>query len=286
MIGKSLKGYQIIEKIKDGSIGTVWFATNSRNHQFALKQLSEKNADNLRKLRRFKREAQLTRGLQHPNIVKVYEYVPAAPQPFFTMEYFPSESLKEAMYRMPERVQSREFSLLLQVGGALDHAHGRGIIHKDLKPENILISANSDVRLIDFSLSQTKMDRMLQFGRRVEGTPAYMAPEQIQGLRCDPRTDIYAFGVVMFELLTKRPLFMANSERGLLEKHLKEPVPSMRRFVPTLSPELDAFVRKLLSKRREDRPQDMTTVLYELSKWDKKTTVHRLRQVKPVSTSA
>ena len=92
--------------------------------------------------------------------------------------------------------------------------------------------------------------------------------------------------VLMYELLTKKRLFTAPSERELLMKHMKEAPPSMRRYVPTIAPELDTFVRKLLAKRREDRPQDMTAVLYELSKWDKKATVHRLRQVKAVATTA
>ena len=281
MIGQSLHGYHILEKIKDGSVGTVWRAKNSRNQIFALKQLSEKHSRESRKHKQFKREATLTQKLSHPHIIKVFDYIDAKTQPFFTMEYFDSENLKYAMWYAPERVYKYEFYVLRQVAEALLYLHAQGIIHKDIKPENVLISRDSKIRLIDFSLAQTKMDRMLQFGRRVEGTPLYMAPEQIQGLKCDERTDIYAFGVMMYELLTKRPPFIGTTEKTILEKHIKENPPPMRTFVKTISSDLDAFCAKMLAKRREDRFQDLTTVIYELSKWEKKDTVIRLRQVEP-----
>ncbi len=281
MIGQIIKGYEIVEKIKDGSVGTVWKATNNKGQIFALKQLSQKNAARPDKVHQFKKEATLTGKLHHKNIIKVLEYIDAKPLPVFVMEFFDSENLKFAMWQMPERVFKYEFRILSQVAGALDYIHSQGIIHKDLKPENVLINARTECRLIDFSLGQSKMDRMLQFSRRVEGTPLYMAPEQIQGLKCDARSDIYSFGVLMYELLTKRPPFLGTTESGLLEKHVKEPPKSMREHVKTLSSDLYAVVLKMLAKRREDRFQDMTSVILEISRWEKKDTVIRLRQVEP-----
>jgi len=281
MIGQILKGYEVVEQIKEGSVGIVWKVTNTRGQVFALKQISQKNAARPEKIRQFKKEATLTAKLQHKSIIRVYEYLDVQPLPGFVMEYFDSENLKYAMWYMPERVYKYEFRVLRQVAEALDYIHSQGIIHKDLKPENVLINARSEVRLIDFSLGQSKMDRFLQLGRRIEGTPLYMAPEQIQGLKCDPRTDIYAFGVLMYELLTKRPPFLGTTEKALFEKHVKEPPMPMRSHVKTLSPDLDAIVLKMLAKRREDRFPDMTSVIYELSKWEKKDTVIRLRQVEP-----
>ncbi len=281
MIGQILKGYQVVEQIKEGSVGIVWKATNSKGQVFALKQLSQKHAARPEKIKQFKKEATLTAKLQHKNIIRVYEYLDVRPLPGFVMEYFDSENLKHSMWYLPERVYKYEFHVLRQVAEALDYIHSQGIIHKDLKPENVLVNSRSEVRLIDFSLGQSKMDRFLQFGRRIEGTPLYMAPEQIQGLTCDPRTDIYAFGVLMYELLTKRPPFLGTTEKGLFEKHVKEPPQPMRSHVKTLSPDLDAIVLKMLAKRREDRFPDMTSVILELSKWEKKDTVIRLRQVEP-----
>ncbi len=281
MIGQILRGYQIVEKIKDGSVGTVWRATNSRNETFAIKQISQKNAARGDKVKQFKREATLTQELKHPGIIKVYDYVDHGSQPFFVMEYFESENLKYAMWHLPERVYKYEFHILRQIAEALSYLHGKGIIHKDLKPENVLVDARSSVRLIDFSLAQTKMDRMLQFGRRVEGTPLYMAPEQVQGKKCDNRSDIYSFGVMMYELLTKRPPFLGTTPAALLEKHIREPATPMKHIVKTIAPELDQVVLRMLAKKPEDRYQDMASVLFELSKWEKKDTVIRLRQVEP-----
>ncbi len=281
MIGKLLAGYSIVEKIKDGSVGTVWRTTNNRGHIFALKQISAENAKQSRKVRQFKKEATLTKSLNHRHIIKVYEYVAYSPQPFFTMEYFESENLKYAMWYTPDRSLSHEFYILRQIAEALSYIHSLDIIHKDLKPENVLVAANSECRLIDFSLAQTKWDRFWPWGHRAEGTPLYMAPEQVRGDKCDTRTDIYAFGATMFELLTKRPPFIGTNERAILQKHLTEPVPSMRSVVPTVSSDLDALVQRMLAKKPADRFQDMTTVIYELTKWEKKDTQIRMRQVEP-----
>jgi len=287
MIGKVLKGgYQIVEKIKDGSVGTVWRCLNGRNHIFALKQISDRNAAVPRKVKQFRNEAYLTAKLNHRHIIKVYEYVGVKPQPFFVMEYFDSENLKYAMWYEPTRVYSHEFYILRQIAEALSYIHSLGIIHRDLKPENVLVAANSDCRLIDFSLSQTAWDRFWPWNRRTEGTPLYMAPEQIRGEKCDARTDVYAFGATMFELLTKRPPFIATTEAAVLKKHISEPVPSMRSIVRTVSNELDMLVQKMLAKKPGDRFQDMTSIIYELSKWEKKDTQIRIKQVEPAKSSS
>ena len=282
-MGTILAGYQIVEKIKDGSVGTVWRATNSKNHVFALKQISEKNAADRRKVDQFKREALLTGRLNHRYIIKVFEFVPMKPQPFFTMEYFDSESLKYAIFYEPERVYSHEFYILRQVAEALSYIHSLGVIHRDMKPENVLVAKNSEVRLIDFSLSHEKkwFHSILSPKWRPAGTPLYMAPEQIRGEKCDARTDIYSFGATMFEVLTKRPPYMGTTEAAMLKKHISEPVPSMRTIVKTINPGLDELVQKMLAKKPDDRFQDMTSIIYELSKWEKKDTIVRLKQVEP-----
>jgi serine/threonine-protein kinase len=108
-----------------------------------------------------------------------------------------------------------------------------------------------------------------------------MAPEQIRGEKCDSRTDIYCFGAMMFEVLTKHPPYMGTTENAMLKKHLSEPVPSMRVHVKTINPALDELVQKMLQKKPDDRFQDMTSIIYELSKWEKKDTIIRLKQVEP-----
>jgi serine/threonine protein kinase len=281
MIGSAIRGYVVQAKIKEGSVGTVWRVLNSKQQVFALKQMSAKNAADGDKVKQFEKEASLTQKLAHKSIIKVFELLDTNP-PSFVMEYFESENLKYALWNAPERIVKHEFRILRQVADALAFVHVQGVVHRDIKPENVLVNAKQEARLIDFSLAQTKMDRMLQFSKRVEGTPLYMAPEQIRGEKCDPRADVYSFGVMMFEMLTRRPPFLATTQQGLLDKHLKEPAPSMRTWVPTLDAALDAIVLKMLAKKKEERWDTMTTVLYELSKWEKKDTVVRVRQLGPI----
>src|SRR5581483_1879440 len=129
------------------------------------------------------------------------------------------------------------------------------------KPENVLVNAARDARLIDFSLAQTRKDRLLQFGKRADGTPLYMAPEQIRGDKVDPRADVYSFGVMTYELLTRRPPFLGTTPEAILDKHLREAPPPMRTWVPGLSPDLDALVSKMLAKDRGERMPDMKAAL-------------------------
>ncbi len=276
-----LKGYRVEEKIKDGSVGTVWRVTNSKLETLALKQISEENARDSKKIGQFKREYSVTRGLEHPHVIRVYDYVPLHPQHFFTMEYFESESLKYAMFHAPESVEGREFTILRELAQALQYVHSKGIIHKDLKPENVLVSASGDIRLIDFSLSQTKWDRLLQFGKKVQGTPMYMPPEQVRGEKCDERTDVYAFGLIAYELLAKKPPFQTTDQYKLMDAHLRETPPPLKTHQATIAPDLELFVLRMLQKSPERRPQSMTEVVFELSKWEKKDTVVRRRQIRP-----
>jgi serine/threonine protein kinase len=276
----SIRGYMVQDKVKDGSVGTVYRVTDSKNRTIALKQLFAKVGNDSRKLKQFRKEFDVQKQLDHPAIIKVFDYVKSPPQDFFTMEYFESESLKYTMFHFPKRVHKREFWILRQLAEALDHVHQKDILHKDIKPENVLVDAQGDIRLIDFSLCQTKWDRLLQFGKRVEGTPLYMAPEQIRGERCDARTDIYAFGLIAYELLTKRLPFTGKDQDEIMKAHLTRPAPSMRTHVPTLAPELDGFVLRLLEKDPARRYPDLKTVIRELGKWEKTDTVVRMKQVK------
>jgi eukaryotic-like serine/threonine-protein kinase len=280
-MGLQIKGYLLQEKIRDGTVGTVWRATNSSQQVVAIKQMSAKNATESDKVRQFEKEAALTQKLAHKNIIKIHEPLDSDP-PAFVMEYFESENLKYSLWNLPERIVKYEFKILRQVADALSFVHAQGVVHKDIKPENVLVNAKQEVRLIDFSLAQSKMDRFLQFSKRVEGTPLYMAPEQIRGEKVDPRADVYSFGVMTYEMLTRRPPFIGTSYPTILDKHLKEPPQPMRTWVPTLSAELDVIVLKMLAKKKEERWDDMKTVLYELSKWEKKDTVIRVRQLGPI----
>jgi serine/threonine protein kinase len=287
MLGRILKGYRIVEKIRDGSVGTVYKVMGQDRKIYALKMLSLKNAKLSTKRYQFSREAKVAQKLDHPYIIKVFRYYKVSPQPFFVMEYFESENLRYSMWHLPERVYRKEFLILAQVAQALEFVHQNNIVHCDIKPENVLINKRAQIRLIDFSIAQTKrtwIEKVIGsfIHGRSTGTPLYISPEQIKGTRVDYRADIYSFGVLMYELLTKRPPFIGTSEKSILNKHLTQPPPPLKQFVKTISSEIEEFVLMLLEKEPDKRPSSMSDVINFLSAWvDKKTTIIRKQVAEP-----
>lgn len=278
---KTIGEFRVVEDIRAGSIGMVFKVADFRGKVLALKLMSESNAKRPDKIKRFKREAKLGKRVDHPNIVHVYEYYDNEGRPFFTMEYFHSESLRQCLVNLPQRIEKKEFYILRQVAEALAYLHGQGVVHKDMKPENILVNEKSEIRLIDLSLAQDKWDNFLGIGRKVEGTPLYMAPEQIQGKKIDARTDIYAFGAVAYELITKHTLFTGTTQQEIMRKHMNEnPIP-LRHVVPGIAQGLDIMVLRCLEKDPELRWKDMTQILFDLGRWEKQDSGVRLKQVVP-----
>ncbi|HEX7901910.1 MAG TPA: serine/threonine-protein kinase [Planctomycetota bacterium] len=272
-------GFDVLAKIKEGSLGTIWCVAGPGGSLLAVKQLSaEKGADPAQR-KRFRKEFDLQKGLDHKSILRVFDFVEKPPQDAFTMEYFESEGLKTALYCLPDRVNHREFKILRQIADALSHVHEKGVVHKDLKPENVLIDAGGTIRLIDFSLAQARWDRWLQFGKRMEGTPMYMAPEQARGGRCDARTDAYAFGLIMYELLGKRMPFSERNPEAFLRAHQTQPPPPLTELVPGLAPDLNQMVLGLLDKDPGKRPV-MKDVVVALTRWEVADPAMRRKQVR------
>jgi serine/threonine-protein kinase len=180
VIGKTVQGYKVTEKIRDGSVGTVWKAFNPEGQTVALKQISIRRASDAHKLKEFEHEADLTRSLEHPQIIKVYDYVKAKPQPFFVMEYFESESLKHTIVQLPERVYRKEFQILWKLADALAYLHGREILHKDVKPENVLVSKKGDIRLIDFRSPRPSGIEGFSSEKRSKGLPSTWPPSKFE----------------------------------------------------------------------------------------------------------
>ena len=275
--------YEIKRGLGRGASSRVYLAYDpTEGRDVAIKVLDREFAADLKNQERFEREAKAMAALSHPNIVKFFDHGGSHDNHLFlVMEVIRGShigTLHRKIGSFPETILA---AIGLELASALSHAHSFGIIHRDLKPENVLIDKKSQIRMIDFSLSKTKWQRKLQLKKIVEGTPLYMAPEQIRGEKCDPRTDIYAFGVLMYELLTKRPPFLGTTAQHILQKHLRETPPPMRNYVKTLSHDLDSFMQKLLAKNPDDRFPNMISIIHELSKWERKDTVIRIRQVEP-----
>ncbi|GEM_PF-2548862 len=281
MVGSSVGGYRILEKIRDGGAGTVFRAQGPKGEIVAIKMISEAWNELRDRRKAFRREADTTQKLVHPSVIRVFGYSEGPPRPYIVLEYFPSDNLKFTLWHKQQVLEGRRMPVLKQCAEALYYVHTQGVVHRDVKPENFLVNTEGSVRLIDFSIAQTKWDRFLfSFGKKVDGTPLYMAPEQIRNESQDQRTDMYSFGVMVFELMTRRPPFIGASVDSILEKHLRAAPPSMRSIVADLSPELDELVTKLLSKKAVDRPADMSFVIAVLNRLTKKEEEVRLREGK------
>jgi serine/threonine-protein kinase len=161
----------------------------------------------------------------------------------------------------------RRLTILRQVCEALHYIHSQGVVHRDVKPENVLVAENSAVKLIDFSISQTKWDRVIGvFGRKASGSPSYMPPEQIQGRRTDYRSDYYSLGILAFELLTGRLPFTGPSMQVVFDKHMKEPTPSARAGNTTVPLEIDQVIDTLMQKNPTRRPSRLDDIIYVIGK--------------------
>jgi len=204
---------------------------------------------------RFRREARAAAILNHTNIVGVYDWGLTEGTYFMVMEYVRGLNLRALLTESGRLEPAQVVEVALPVLSALDHAHGHGIVHRDIKPENILIAQDGVVKVADFGLARAYAEsNVSQAEGTVTGTVQYLAPEQIQGDPADPRTDLYALGVVMFELLTGDPPFTGETSLAIAYKHLSEEIPAPSAFQPAVPMALDQVVLHSTAKDRADRP--------------------------------
>ncbi|MPZ87549.1 MAG: Stk1 family PASTA domain-containing Ser/Thr kinase [Nitriliruptorales bacterium] len=224
------------------------------DRQIAVKILHARYADDPNFLARFRREAQAAASLNHPNIVAVYDTGEQDGRPFIVMEYVSGQSLRDLMRRegiMPQRAAE----IVGDAALGLHYAHERGLVHRDIKPANILLSDEGVVKVADFGIARAVSAESVTQTAAVFGTAAYVAPEQAQGDVVDRRTDIYALGCVLYEMLAGRQPFAAESAVALAYKHVSEaPIPPSR-INPEITPQLEAVVMKAMAKSPEGRYQ-------------------------------
>jgi serine/threonine-protein kinase len=263
LIGHSLGRYHILEQLGEGGMAIVYKARDTRlEADVAVKIIRTENilpSALGRTLKRFEREAKALARLTHPNIVKVTDYGEHEGKPYLVMPLLSGGTLKSKLNGKSMSWQDA-LRILIPMADALGYAHKHDIIHRDVKPANILITENGQPMLADFGVAKILdvEETMELTGTGVGiGTPEYMAPEQVTNKLVDARIDIYALGVVFYEMVTGRKPFIADTPMGVLFKHASEPLPRPRQFVPGLPQTVENVIIKALAKNPENRYQTM-----------------------------
>jgi serine/threonine protein kinase len=264
LTGQSIGRYHILDQLGEGGMAIVYKAFDTRlERDVAVKVIRTERLtiETMGKtLKRFEREAKALAKLTHPNIVPITDYGEHDGKPYLVMPYLPGGTLKQQLggKQIPWQDAIR---LLLPVTRALHYAHQQGIVHRDVKPANILITQSGEPMLTDFGIAKILLDTEDTFeltgtGMGI-GTPEYMSPEQFQGTNVDARTDVYALGVVLYEMVTGRKPYQADTPAAVLIKQATDPLPRPKSFTSNLPDAVERILLKALSKQTGDRYQDM-----------------------------
>ena len=261
---KKLGKYEVLGELGHGAMGVVYRARDPIiNRLVALKTITTGLADDPNLLQRFYREAQAAGGLQHPNIVTIYDMGDEQKLPYIAMELIEGESLEQIIHRRANISVALKLTYALQACRAFDYAHKRGIVHRDIKPGNVMVTRESVVKVVDFGIARVLDTSKTQTGMLI-GTFAYMSPEQYNGEHADERSDIWSFGVLLYELLCFQRPFTGETPASLMHSICsQEPRPVCGR-APDCPPEIETIVGKLLRKSPQERLQSMEDVLLEL----------------------
>ncbi|MCI0413285.1 serine/threonine protein kinase [bacterium] len=249
-VASALEGrYQILKELGRGGMGIVFQAHDKQlNEQVAIKIISPLLSNDVDALGRMKREVSAARRISHPNIIRIHDISELNGLHFVSMEYFLGTNLKELIRGSGALSQMQCTNIALQICDGMEAAHRQGIIHRDLKSQNIIINAMGDVKIIDFGLARTAQLEGMTATGLIMGTPEYMAPEQVAGKKVDERADIYAFGIILYELFTGHVPFTADSAIAVGFKQIKEnPLPP-REVNSQISEALQNVILKALNK--------------------------------------
>jgi serine/threonine protein kinase len=256
--------YEILEEIGRGAMGVVFKGRDPLiGRAVAVKTITSGVAESVDLLERFYREARAAGGLQHPNIVTIYEMAESGGAPFIAMEYLEGESLEKLIAHKATLPLGTKLGYIVQACRALDYAHRRGIVHRDVKPANIMVTRDGIVKVVDFGIARIADASKTQTGTLL-GTLAYMPPEQLRGQAADARGDIWALGVVLYELLSYRRPFTGENHAALLLNILQDEPQSISQLLPECPVELDRVVSRALRKDEKERYSTMKALLKDL----------------------
>lgn len=265
----TVDNFVLVNALAEGRHTQVWEVTEGAggSRRVAMKLLLPEALKDPVQKQTLKTEHQIGKQFDHPNIIRYHEIKFGKTNGYFIMDMFRAPSLKAAIHSDHNSVQMRFKRITELIAMALEHVHGKNWIHKDIKPDNILVNKGSEVRLIDFSLSirvQGALGKLLtRKPKLVQGTRSYMAPEQIMGKPLTPQTDMYSFGVTLFEMLTGGTPFKGSTPQDLLLRHVTEPAPPPSSINRNVTPEMDRIVLKLMEKKPASRFKNMQEFLIE-----------------------
>jgi serine/threonine protein kinase/predicted Zn-dependent protease len=258
--------YHIVEELGKGGMGKVYRAVDKKlNEEVALKLIRPEIAREERTLERFQNELKIARKISHRHVGRVYELMEEKGVHFITMEYVAGQDLRGLIRQTGQLTVRKAVSIATQVLEGLAEAHRLGVVHRDLKPSNIIIDREGSARIIDFGIARTSGTKGGTGEGAVIGTPEYMAPEQVEGKPADRRADLYALGVILFEMVTGRPPFEGETPLAVAVKHKTDPPPDPRALAPQIPAGLGRVILRSLEKDRDKRYQTSEEFLADLA---------------------
>ncbi|MDP3024448.1 MAG: serine/threonine-protein kinase [candidate division Zixibacteria bacterium] len=277
MLGKTISHYKILEKLGEGGMGVVYKAQDIKlDRLLALKFLPPHLVASEAEKARFLQEAKSASALNHPNVCVIHDIQEYEGQQFIVMEYVDGATLRKKFESKPLTV-NEAISYAIQIGEALKEAHSQGIVHRDVKSDNIMINSKNQVKVMDFGLAKLKGSLKLTKTSSTVGTLAYMSPEQIQGGEVDVRSDIFSFGIVLYEMLAGQLPFRGEHEAAMMYSIVNEEPEPIQKYLPDAPSDLVHIFNRLLEKTPDDRYQSMADVVIELRRLKRDTSrVHRV----------
>ena len=269
LAGQTILHYKILEKLGEGGMGVVYKAQDTKlDRLVALKFLPQQITVGEEDKARFLQEAKAASAVMHPNVCVIYDIQEHQGQQFIVMEYVEGKTLRQMV---PVQKTQTAIDYAIQIGEALQEAHSKGIVHRDVKTDNIMVNTKNQIKVMDFGLAKLKGSLKLTKTSSTVGTLAYMAPEQIEGGEVDARSDIFSFGVVLYEMLTGHLPFRGEHEAAMVYSIVNEDPTPIQKYLPEISSEFVHILNRALEKDPNDRYQNVAEMVIDLRRLKKQT---------------